>query len=61
MTKKDYVAIAGAILDLRELPTVRDDLDVRLGVSFTVQAIADVCAEGNHRFDRTRFLRACGM
>jgi hypothetical protein len=65
MTKKDYVAIAEIIRLTRKYTSVRDTPDMRVGggvatCSVAVR-IADYCAGDNDRFDRGRFLRACGV
>ncbi len=65
MTRKDYNTLAGVIsrehnagtaYGTDELTTVHCDA-VR-GVAYL---IADVCAADNPRFDRDRFLIACGV
>ena len=62
MTRKDYVAIATALN--RTYPAHRRELDGKPDEAvaqwqFSVDAIADVLAEDNPRFDRDRFLKAC--
>lgn len=69
MTRKDYVAIARAI-------NVAAAACVKAGSGYTTQtqnvaasgacritaeAIAEHCASDNPRFDRVRFLKACGV
>ena len=61
MTRKDYVAIAAAVQELRELPTVRENPSVLIGVEMTALTVSQVCAEDNNCFDKGRFLRACGI
>lgn len=57
MTRKDYVATADILDTLvstvseESLPDVLDAVD----------AFADMFAKDNERFDRTRFLDACGV
>lgn len=57
MTKKDYVAIADAFVqaaaDKTRRPESRDWVIARY--------IADALARDNARFDRGRFLAACGV
>lgn len=57
MTRKDYIATAD-ILDVLVATatdeTIGDILDA-------VDAFADMFAKDNERFDRTRFLNACGV
>ena len=57
MTRKDYVAIAAA------LNAVNDPADGNwaAAVSAVAEAIADTMAADNPRFDRKRFLDACGV
>ena len=61
MTKKDFEAIAGALKDARDaaltdtprvIPQIFDSLS---------RTLADVCATTNPRFQRARFLKACGV
>lgn len=66
MTRRDYAAIAAALLGARrdqgETITPRLDLsDHNRGVSWAAKSIADVMARDNPRFDRARFLAACGV
>jgi hypothetical protein len=61
MTKKDYVAIAAVIQDVRSLPDVQSCLVARATTRTMIVAFADVFADDNDRFDRLRFLRACGL
>lgn len=58
MTRKDYVAIAEAIAVSRG-NGVSDEWNQ--GVLVTAYNIADVMQADNHRFDRARFLKACGV
>lgn len=59
MTRKDYVAIADA------LHTVKESTVEILGAYSTVKLcaikIADKLQDDNERFDRGRFMRACGF
>jgi hypothetical protein len=71
MSKKDYVAIAEAIMAVRQVPApppnpaVRSDDAWLNGAEFTSTSIAkDVaayCGEANQKFDKARFLKACGV
>jgi len=59
MTRKDYVAIAAAINHAAqraeaETGTVR-------GADIAAEEIASVMANDNARFNRARFLKACGV
>lgn len=51
MSRKHFVALAETIARI-ENNEVREQ---------TARAVASVCAECNGRFDRGRFLRACGV
>ena len=58
MTRKDFVALAEAIRRAKpenELPEVRQG---RVNVA---ESIADALYNDNMRFDRERFLKACGL
>lgn len=57
MTRKDYIATAD-ILDV----LVSTATDETIGdILDAVDAFADMFAKDNERFDRTRFLNACGV
>ncbi len=55
MTRKHFIAIAASLNELRDKS---DDTD---SVDYAARAIADVCASCNSRFNRARFLNACGV
>jgi len=65
MTRKDYELIAAAIAGQHsEIPS--DEPKVwesayKCGVTDAARALADALAEDNPRFDRARFLAACGV
>jgi hypothetical protein len=61
MTRKDFEAIAAAMREVREIPSVWQNDDTLSGVTLTARKLADVCAGSNGRFDKGRFLRACGI
>jgi hypothetical protein len=65
MTKKDYEAMAAAVRDARaRIINVEDasQIDAMLdGTAYAMEHIADVLARDNPRFDRARFLTACGV
>lgn len=65
MTRKDYVAIAGAIAAARRDITGKEPkeshADMLDGASLSAEHIADVMARDNPRFNRARFLKACGV
>ena len=55
MTRKDYVAIAAAIKDAGE----RFNMDG--AGNYLAHQLAALLARDNPRFDRARFLAACGV
>ena len=57
MTKKDYIAIADCILSARNECCKTAPLALNMVVSYLV----DKLAADNPRFDRARFLTACGV
>ena len=63
MTRKDYVAIAAAIRQQAYSPNA--DINTRNAAEGTrehiADDIADAMARDNPRFDRARFLKACGV
>jgi hypothetical protein len=67
MTRKDYVMIAetihGLLVDIdRESPGMREVLrGERMGVASVARRLADQLHSENTRFDRTRFIEACGL
>ena len=67
MTRKDYVMIAETIRELladidRESPGMREVLrGERMGVASVARRLADQMHSDNTRFDRTRFIEACGL
>ncbi len=58
MTRKDYVRIARALLDVRPAAANAAALDQW---HQTCGALADVLARDNPRFDYMRFIHACGV
>lgn len=63
MTKKDYIVIAavirdGALINLETLRDVEVNSLTRLQIARTM---ANMLARDNSRFDRDRFLAACGV
>lgn len=64
MTRKDYELIAAAIKEAKPLlPPVADYAETtrQLGWQTTAHAVAEALARDNPRFDRERFLAACGF
>lgn len=64
MTRKHYEAVAAVIRDevdsVSDLPTVQAVI-VRISLLNVADGLADVFAADNPRFDRERFLAACGL
>ena len=66
MTKKHFEAIAKKIKERREIltlsPLSKEHKQARLaGISIIVGGLCDVFSELNDRFDRSRFVSACGI
>ena len=61
MTRKDYVAIAKAFDYLRQVAGCGRDAIATQTVTDCAVAVANVMAADNPRFDRERFLKACGV
>lgn len=55
MTRKDYVIIAAVIASQRD-----QDPDTKIMLDCMAGLFADALARDNSRFNRTRFLEACG-
>ena len=58
MTRKDYILIAAALNSVR--PHNHDFSDV-VKCDAHAHAVAEALAQDNPRFDRARFLTACGV
>ena len=61
MTRKDYVLIASTLKTARDENMARFGGMARQGIEVAAEAMADALANENPRFDRERFLRACGL
>jgi len=59
MTRKDYEAIANVFSKLSD-SDIAGTPDGNLMLSKVVEGVADVLKADNERFDRQRFLTACG-
>lgn len=59
MSRKDYVAVAEAIERTKD--DSHDVLDSYSVLKIAAQRVADVFAQDNPRFNRTRFMTACGF
>jgi hypothetical protein len=65
MTRKDYVMIAGIIKDCNLIPTLNKNKEnglIQADMLFTVASqLAYKLEQDNPRFNRARFLTACGV
>ena len=62
MTRKDYVRFAAMLKDqLIACDTLRMRGVKRNRIISVINATADIFAADNPRFDRSRFLKACGV
>lgn len=68
MSKKHFIQLAAALRASRPTTNKPHFADLTpcesmnlAGWRMTVRSVADVCAQTNPRFDRARFLAACGM
>jgi hypothetical protein len=61
MTRKDFEAIAKAVMNARKFPLVKDDPNNQAVVDVVAATLAAVCAESNERFVEDLFLQACGV
>ena len=59
MTRKDYEVLAAALADAR--PTANENKAWHSQHCIDALAVADALARDNARFDRARFLKACGV
>jgi hypothetical protein len=61
MTRKDYVAIAAAIHRTGMAVTIGEKKTAEYAIRLAAFDIAATMANDNPRFDRARFLKACGV
>lgn len=64
MTKKDYIRIAAALAEARrQIPDTNTPINTGefIANSTAARLIASALAEDNDKFDRARFLAACGV
>lgn len=65
MSKKDYILLAQALKDSKpeNLLSVQTTNDMKIGITMflrTCENIANKLAQDNPRFNRAKFLTACG-
>jgi len=65
MTRKDYILIADALKAAKPIPAHQlPDYSERAAIESHRNAVHSICAalsDDNPRFDRERFLKACGL
>lgn len=61
MTKKDYEAIAARFRVALDRQAILQTRPARVELSRLAAALAHDFERGNDRFDKPRFLRACGL
>jgi hypothetical protein len=61
VTRKDYILIARALNSSRIAVIGKREEDFESGRKLACQALADYLETDNSRFDRERFLKACGV
>jgi hypothetical protein len=61
MTRKDYVAIAGALHRSGMAVGIWPKKTAEYAIGLVATDIAATMAADNPRFDRARFLKACGV
>jgi hypothetical protein len=61
MTRKDYVMIAEVIKTQIEMSVKFEEEESQAGAENIARDLADALQADNARFDRARFLSACGV
>lgn len=61
MTRNDYEALAKAILSTKQKFQLAEVTSGIYVIRMTAEAIADELSADNARFDRSKFLAACGF
>lgn len=61
MTRKDFILLAEALKLARVRGDYAHDTHMLAGVDRAAEKVADALAAENPRFDRARFLKACGV
>jgi cell fate (sporulation/competence/biofilm development) regulator YmcA (YheA/YmcA/DUF963 family) len=58
MTRKDYIATADILETMVSSTDTVEEMNLAIDA---IDAFAEMFAKDNPRFDRTRFVRACGI
>lgn len=61
MTRKDYIALASAMRASRPTDAAESYVACMIQWEVSCDMLADALTEDNARFDRKRFLMACGV
>ena len=61
MTRKDYVAIAAAIKAALPHEMNPSPQERRETCAYIARQLSDLMEQDNQRFDRARFIKACGL
>lgn len=62
MSKKDYLAIAQAFAHSAEVCRKHEaPVEAFIALDGAMERIAEHCAAGNPRFDKAKFIKACGI
>ena len=61
MTRKDYIIIANSLLITRKGYSRAWNPDASLAFDMVCENLADVFTKDNPKFDREKFLEACGV
>ena len=61
MTEEEVTAIVEVIQELRNHPFIKDVPASVAVVDTTALRLSDVCLDSDESFDRSQFLRDCGM
>ncbi len=61
MTRKDYIALAASLKSVARFARADSEVTPAEVAALAAEVIADALAADNPRFDRSRFLAACGV
>jgi len=61
MTKKHFEAMAAAFVEVRAIQDIQESAEARAALDMLAMTLSRTCAESNPRFDKGRFIRACGV